>query len=148
MRSIKYNKIINYMKNDKSDIFDMNEKKIIKRKVIIKKKIIKKISSDKQTDKEDEISETLQPPHPKQRIIKKIKKKVINNTCEESLINKDLYTDTGDIKEKDQSTEEQQFLNSLSAMEKKTYLIAKEHLGTSYNTKRSIGFIKWKEMST
>lgn len=35
------------------------------------------------------------------------------------------------------------YLKSLSPKEFKAYLIAKEHLGTSYDIEKSIGFIKW-----
>ena len=41
--------------------------------------------------------------------------------------------------------DESNYLNSLSEMEKKTLEIAKSHLGTSFNLKKSIGFIKWKQ---
>ena len=33
---------------------------------------------------------------------------------------------------------------SLNAQEKKTLEIAKDHLGTSFNIKKSIGYITWK----
>jgi len=39
----------------------------------------------------------------------------------------------------------EEYLNSLTAQEKKTMEIAKEHLGTSFNIIKSIGFIKWNE---
>lgn len=35
------------------------------------------------------------------------------------------------------------YINSLSEEEKKTMEIAKSHLGTSFNIKRSIGYINW-----
>lgn len=37
------------------------------------------------------------------------------------------------------------YLNSLDALEKKTLDIAKSHLGTSFNIRKSIGFINWKQ---
>lgn len=37
------------------------------------------------------------------------------------------------------------YLNSLNELEKKTLDIAKSHLGTSFNVKKSIGFIQWKQ---
>jgi len=37
------------------------------------------------------------------------------------------------------------YLNSLNELEKKTLDIAKSHLGTSFNEKKSIGFIQWKQ---
>jgi len=36
------------------------------------------------------------------------------------------------------------YLNSLNDLENKTIDIAKSHLGTSFNIKKSIGFIQWK----
>ena len=37
------------------------------------------------------------------------------------------------------------YLNSLNELEKKTLDIAKSHLGTAVNVKKSIGFIQWKQ---
>ena len=37
------------------------------------------------------------------------------------------------------------YLNSLNELEKKTLDIAKSHLGTSFNVRKSVGFIKWKQ---
>jgi hypothetical protein len=37
------------------------------------------------------------------------------------------------------------YLNSLNELEKKTLDIAKSHLGTSFNIKKSVGFIQWKQ---
>ena len=39
----------------------------------------------------------------------------------------------------------EEYINQMSDHEKKTFKIAQEHLGTSFNIKRSIGFINWKE---
>jgi hypothetical protein len=36
------------------------------------------------------------------------------------------------------------YLESLTPIEKKAYLIAKDHLGSSFNILRSNGFIEWK----
>lgn len=36
------------------------------------------------------------------------------------------------------------YLNSLTEQEKQTLEIASSHLGTSFNIKRSIGFLNWK----
>lgn len=36
------------------------------------------------------------------------------------------------------------YLNSLDEMQKKAYLIAKSHLGTSFNIYKSNGFKEWK----
>ena len=38
----------------------------------------------------------------------------------------------------------QQYICSLSKEEKQTMEIAKSHLGTSFNIKRSIGYLNWK----
>jgi hypothetical protein len=38
----------------------------------------------------------------------------------------------------------QQYFKSLNNLERKTLEIAKEHLGSSFNIKRSIGYITWK----
>ena len=42
---------------------------------------------------------------------------------------------------------ETDYVNELSEMERITYNIAKEHLGTSFNLQKSIGFITWYEKS-
>jgi hypothetical protein len=39
----------------------------------------------------------------------------------------------------------EQYLETLSDKEKKSYFIAKEHLGMSFQLEKSIGFIKWKK---
>ena len=39
---------------------------------------------------------------------------------------------------------EQQYLDQLNPHEKTAYLIAKNHLGSSFSLKKSIGFSKWK----
>lgn len=39
----------------------------------------------------------------------------------------------------------EEYINQMTDHEKKTFKIAQEHLGTSFNIKRSIGFINWKE---
>ena len=38
----------------------------------------------------------------------------------------------------------QEYLKSLNEQERKTLEIAKDHLGTSFNIKKSIGYITWK----
>ena len=40
------------------------------------------------------------------------------------------------------------YLNSLNELENKTLDIAKSHLGTSFNIKKSVGFIQWKQANT
>lgn len=37
------------------------------------------------------------------------------------------------------------YVESLSPKEYKAYLIAKGHLGTSFNLEKSVGFLKWKK---
>ena len=37
------------------------------------------------------------------------------------------------------------YLNSLSEIEDKAYIIAMDHLGTSFNILKSNGFIKWEK---
>ena len=39
----------------------------------------------------------------------------------------------------------QQYLDQLTPIEIATYEIAKEHLGSSFNIEKSIGFIEWKK---
>ena len=43
------------------------------------------------------------------------------------------------------SPEEDDYVKSLSTEELKTLEIAREHLESSFNLKKSIGFLKWKE---
>jgi hypothetical protein len=40
------------------------------------------------------------------------------------------------------------YLNQLDEKEKKAYLIALSHLGSSFNLIKSIGYLKWKISST
>jgi hypothetical protein len=37
------------------------------------------------------------------------------------------------------------YLKSLNEKEMKAYLIAKEHLGSSFDLSKSVGFINWKK---
>ena len=37
-----------------------------------------------------------------------------------------------------------QYIESLSPKEKKAYLIARDHLGTSFHLEKSVGFLAWK----
>ena len=43
------------------------------------------------------------------------------------------------------SKEEQEYVKSLTNEESKTLEIARDHLESSFNMRKSIGFIKWKE---
>ncbi len=47
--------------------------------------------------------------------------------------------------EQSKEVEVEKYLDSLNELEKKTLEIAKSHLGTSFNLKKSVGFLKWKE---
>ena len=38
---------------------------------------------------------------------------------------------------------EQKYIDSLSEKEKKSYEIAKEHLGMSFQLDKSVGYLKW-----
>lgn len=38
-----------------------------------------------------------------------------------------------------------EYLSQLTDIEKQAYQIAKEHLGSSFNILKSIGFLEWKE---
>ncbi len=40
-----------------------------------------------------------------------------------------------------------EYLNTLNEIEIKTLKIAQDHLGSSFNIKKSIGFINWKNKS-
>ena len=42
----------------------------------------------------------------------------------------------------------EQYLKSLNEQERKTLKIAKDHLGTSFNIKKSIGYLNWKKNIT
>ena len=54
---------------------------------------------------------------------------------------------TSKVKKSDQEAKEakeakiQKYIESLTPIEKKTYLIAKDHLGSSFDIEHSIGFI-------
>lgn len=37
------------------------------------------------------------------------------------------------------------YISQMTCIEKKAFEIAKEHLGSSFNIDRSIGFIEWKK---
>lgn len=43
------------------------------------------------------------------------------------------------------TAEEKAYLDSLSPKEKKSYEIAKSHLGMSFELKKSVGFLEWKK---
>lgn len=41
--------------------------------------------------------------------------------------------------------EEQKYLDSLNDKEIKSYTIAKNHLGSSFELRKSVGFVKWQK---
>ena len=43
-----------------------------------------------------------------------------------------------------ESTLMEKYIESLSPKEKKAYLIARSHLGTSFSLEKSVGFLVWK----
>ena len=43
--------------------------------------------------------------------------------------------------------DESKYINSLTEQEQKTMEIARSHLESSFHLKKSVGFIKWKEMA-
>jgi hypothetical protein len=45
----------------------------------------------------------------------------------------------------DNKTLLEKYLETLSEKEMKSYLIAKEHLGTSFELEKSVGYLRWKE---
>jgi hypothetical protein len=45
----------------------------------------------------------------------------------------------------DMNTNLERYLNSLTEKEMKSYLIAKDHLGSSFDLSKSVGFINWKK---
>jgi hypothetical protein len=66
--------------------------------------------------------------------MKKASKKIIMEVEEENEL-------TIEISGKDEKVNE--YLSSLNDMQKKAYLIAKEHLGSSFNVNRSNGYHEW-----
>ena len=50
-------------------------------------------------------------------------------------------------KSSSEESEESKYINSLTKQELQTLEIARSHLESSFHLKKSIGFIKWKEMS-
>lgn len=49
------------------------------------------------------------------------------------------------VKPREEMEFETSFLESLSAKERKSYEIAKSHLGMSFDLVKSVGFIEWKK---
>jgi len=49
--------------------------------------------------------------------------------------------------ESEEESEESKYIKSLTKQELQTMEIARSHLESSFHLKKSVGFIKWKEMS-
>lgn len=60
-----------------------------------------------------------------------------------STIVKSLDTKSLDHGQKEMLTLEEEYIAQLTPIEKKAYKIAIEHLGTSFNLKKSNGFCDW-----
>lgn len=60
------------------------------------------------------------------------------------MINNDLYTDN-ELKLYNEVDRKNicEYLNQLSNKEKQVYIIAKQHLGSSFNLLKSNGYCKW-----
>ena len=56
-----------------------------------------------------------------------------------------MSKETKETKNPKETKEENEYISSLSPVEKKTLEIAQSHLETSFNLQKSIGFMKWKE---
>ena len=50
-----------------------------------------------------------------------------------------------EMKKQQEQTEINNYLIQMNESQKKAYLIAKDHLGTSFNILKSNGFIEWKK---
>jgi hypothetical protein len=50
-----------------------------------------------------------------------------------------------DLKSVSLEVVKEKYLQTLSDKEKKAYLIAKDHLGMSFQLEKSVGFIKWRK---
>lgn len=51
-----------------------------------------------------------------------------------------------EMKKQQEQTEINNYLIQMTETQKKAYLIAKDHLGTSFNILKSNGFIEWKNI--
>jgi len=56
-----------------------------------------------------------------------------------------MSKETKETKNPKETKEENEYISSLSLVEKKTLEIAQSHLESSFNLQKSIGFMKWKE---
>ena len=57
---------------------------------------------------------------------------------------KDQTQKEKEMKKQQEQTEINNYLIQMTESQKKAYLIAKDHLGTSFNIVKSNGFIEWK----
>ena len=73
-----------------------------------------------------------------------VKKKIIRKELAENSVSCEIKQN---MNEKCMDAYESEYITVLSEMERITYNIAKDHLGTSFNLQKSIGFIKWYENS-
>ena len=74
-------------------------------------------------------------------VIKKSKKSIETDKLEK---NSEIKNDAAVTDEPEQLDHVDLYLKSLTDQEKQTLDIATSHLGTSFNIKRSIGFLNWK----
>lgn len=49
------------------------------------------------------------------------------------------------ITENNNETDTETYIKSLNPKEYKAYLIAKNHLGTSFTLEKSVGYLRWKQ---
>ena len=59
---------------------------------------------------------------------------------------KDQTQKEKEMKKQQEQTEINNYINQMNESQKKAYLIAKDHLGTSFNILKSNGFIEWKNI--
>lgn len=54
-----------------------------------------------------------------------------------------IDTSLKDVKYEEEKTLQEEYINSLSEVERSTMRIAEEHLKTSFSLRKSIGYMKW-----
>ena len=60
---------------------------------------------------------------------------------------KSIKSTSEESEEESKESEESKYIKSLTKQELQTMEIARSHLESSFHLKKSVGFIKWKEMS-
>jgi len=60
---------------------------------------------------------------------------------------KSIKSTSEESEEESEESEESKYIKSLTKQELQTMEIARSHLESSFHLKKSVGFIKWKEMS-